>query len=131
MVFDGPETARRLRPQKMGEVGAPIRVRRVNPSLGATRFVLKDAPPPGAEPRLEPRITLTQRVYPGLGHAIHPDEIAHARGMPDAVWVQIPQSTIRIGVCGCGGCLGKMQRGHGMPVTPQARQSPRSALTTH
>jgi len=30
--------------------------------------------------------TVTQRVYPGLGHAIHPDEIAHARGMLDAVW---------------------------------------------
>jgi len=30
--------------------------------------------------------TVTQRVYPGLGHAIHPDEIAVARGMLDAVW---------------------------------------------
>jgi phospholipase/carboxylesterase len=30
--------------------------------------------------------TVTQRVYPGLGHAISPDEIAHARGMLDAVW---------------------------------------------
>jgi len=29
--------------------------------------------------------TVTQRVYPGLGHAIHPDEIAHARGMLDTV----------------------------------------------
>jgi predicted esterase len=25
--------------------------------------------------------TVTQRVYPGLGHALHPDEIAAARGM--------------------------------------------------
>jgi len=29
---------------------------------------------------------VTQRVYPGLGHAIHPDEIVVARGMVDAVW---------------------------------------------
>ena len=29
--------------------------------------------------------TVTQRVYPGLGHAIHPDEIAVARGMLDLV----------------------------------------------
>ena len=29
--------------------------------------------------------TVTHRVYPGLGHAIHPDEIAHARGMLDLV----------------------------------------------
>jgi len=30
--------------------------------------------------------TVTKRVYPGLGHAIHPDEIAVARGMVDAAW---------------------------------------------
>jgi predicted esterase len=29
--------------------------------------------------------TVTKRVYPGLGHAIHPDEIAVARGMLEAV----------------------------------------------
>jgi predicted esterase len=29
--------------------------------------------------------TVTKHIYPGLGHAIHPDEIAHARGMLDLV----------------------------------------------
>jgi hypothetical protein len=28
---------------------------------------------------------VTKRVYPGLGHAIHPDEIAVTRGMLEAV----------------------------------------------
>jgi predicted esterase len=29
--------------------------------------------------------TVTQRVYPGLGHAIHPDEIVAAREILDAI----------------------------------------------
>jgi len=41
--------------------------------------------------------TVTKRVYPGLGHAIHPDEIARARGLLEKSRIEY-----QLGIADCG-----------------------------